>query len=431
MKLETVKSFILVILVGISLLLTLGIWSYQPNYKSLSDMDYAEADIGGKDDVSKKDLVEPKSMIFHNYSQLYGFSDPKDRQTLYRDMQSWVLYNFETKGANGPPTDDYQVELLFPDELPMEIVNYLFTLNDEVTLPEWSFQRLFITFDINNSSLELHFLSTNGDKQASFLVNNSEKFDLLWSYTTKQKGLSEYVSLDKTGLPVYIPKHSKTVAQRKLTVTNIDADQLVNALFSNPEIVRRNNSNLGGSYYTDGIRGMRVQRDGRVIEFVNPLNTNYERMAPLNLLDTSMTNINEHKGWTGDYNLEELKTLTNLVRYRMYYAGYPVFNSNLSVIEQEWRNNELYKYHRPLFKLNTMPGQDSVELKSGNDVIYFLQNSNYKMENIEDIQIGYHLEYEDNDLPYYLTLKPAWYVKESGNWKEITFDELPLNKGGS
>ncbi|MGY0694635.1 YycH family regulatory protein [Virgibacillus sp. FSP13] len=431
MKLETIKSFILAILVGISLLLTLGLWSYQPNYKFLADMDYAEADIGGEGDIAKKNLVEPKSIIFHNHSQLYGFSDPKERQTLYRDMQSWVLYNFETKGANGPPTDDYQVELLFPDELPMEIVNYLFTLNEEITLPDWSFQRLFITFDVNDSSLELHFLSTNGDKQASFLVNNSEKFDLLWSYITKQNGLSEYVSLDKTGLPVYIPEHSKTVAQKKLTVTNIDADQLVNALFSNPEIVRRNNSNLGGAYYTDGIRGMRVQRDGRVIEFVNPLNTNYERMAPLPLLDISMRNINEHKGWTGNYNLEELKTLTNFVRYRMYYDGYPVFNSDLSVIEQEWRNGELYKYNRPLFKLNTMPGRDSVELKSGSDVIYYLQSSNHKLANIDDVQIGYHLVYDDNDLPYYLTLEPAWYVKEDGSWKEIMFDELPLNKGGS
>lgn len=431
MKIETVKSFVLAILVGVSLLLTLGLWSFQPNYKYLDNMDYAEADIGGEDNVSKKDIVEPKSIIFHNYSRHYGFSDPKDRQKLYQDMQSWVLFNFETSKANGPPDDDYQVEMVFPDELPMAMVDKLFTLNEEAVLPDWSFQRVYITFDTHDSSLKIQFLSMNGDQKASAIVNNSQKYDLLWTYVINQRGLSEYIPFDKSDSPIYIPKQPQGMNQLKLTVTEIDPDKLVDALFSNPQIVRRNISNVGEVYYSDTIRGMRVQGKGRSIAYFNPLNTNYERMSPMDLLDISMKNINEHNGWTGDYNLEELRPSTNFVRYRMYYDGYPTFNHKLSVIEQEWRNQDLYKYQRPLFSLNGPPGNSSVDLQSGNDVIYLLKNSDYNLDNIEDIRLGYHVVYDDSDLSYYLTLKPAWHMKYNGNWQEIRFDDSPQHKGGS
>ncbi|WP_088051670.1 YycH family regulatory protein [Virgibacillus dakarensis] len=431
MKFETVKTFVLVILVGVSLLLTLALWSFKPNLKFLGDMDYAEADIGGQGNLTKKDVVAPKNIIFQINSRYYGFSNPVERQSLYQDMQSWVLYNFKTSEANGPPDDDYQIELLFPDELPMEIADDLFTFDEEPDLPEWSFQRVFITFHPNDSSLEIQFLSTSGDRRASAIVNNSKKYNQLWAYLTKQEGLSEYIQYKESGIPIYVPKNLQEMTERKLTIKNIDPDNLVDALFRNPEIVRRDVTNVGETYYTDSARGMRVKEDGRSIEFVNPLNTNYERMRAFDLLETSMASINEQKGWTGDFNLEELRPSTNFVRFRMYYDGYPVFNSSLAVIEQEWRNQQLYKYQRPLFSYNSPPiGGSSVKLRSGNDVIYFIENASYKAENIDDIQIGYHLVYEEDDLSFYLTLKPAWYINYNGSWQEINFDELSPNKKG-
>lgn len=429
MKLETVKSVILAVLIGISLLLTLGLWSYQPNYKFMANMEYAEADIGGVDDVHKKDVIVPTSVIFHRYNRVYGFADPKQRESLYRDMQSWVMYNFKTGKADGPPTDDYQVELTFPYKLPMKILDSLFSFNEKIDLPDWSFQRIYITFN-EDLSLKVQFLSENGDQRATALVNNSKKYNELWNYVTNPKELSEYILFKESDTPIYIPKNKPEMKQRRVAMQSINPGELVDVLFSNPEIVRRDTTNAGGVYYTDEVRGMRVKGDGKSIEFFNTLNTSYNQMEPMNLLDTSINNINEQKGWTSEFHLEELRPATNFIRYRMFYSGYPVFNSDLAVIEQEFRNDDLYKYQRPIVSFNTSPGENTVELPSGEDVIYMIDKSDMKADEIDDIRIGYHLAAEDDDLPY-LTMKPAWYVKYNGNWQELEFDKLSINKGGA
>ncbi|MEN1966559.1 two-component system activity regulator YycH [Lentibacillus sp. N15] len=431
MKLETVKSFTLAILIGISLLLTLGLWSYQPNYKFLANINYTEADIGGNGELHKKDVVEPATLVFHRYNRVYGFTDPKKQQHLYHDMQSWVMNNFKVSDANGPPEKDNQIELVFPDKLPMSMIDSLFTFNEQaqVDLPNWSFKRMFITFN-DDSSLKVQFLSANEDKQASVLVNNSKKYNQLWSYVTKQNDLVEYISFDASDRPIYIPKYKPEMKQRKLTIRDINPGELVDILFSNPEIVRRETSNAGEVYYTDDLRGMRVKGNGKSIEFFNPSNKNYHQMEPNELLDKSMNNINEQKGWTAEFSLEELRPATNFTRFRMNYSGYPVFNNDLAVIEQELRNEDIYKYQRPLVSFNNQPGESVVELQSGEDVVYLLERSSFKTEDIDDIRVGYHLTADEN-ASFYVTMEPAWYVKYNGSWVELTFDELSMDKGGS
>src|SRR5690625_6489650 len=92
----------------------------------------------------------------------------------------------------------------------------------------------------------------------------------------------------------------------------------------------------------------------------------------------------------------------------MRYEGYPVYNnSGLSIIEQSWRNQELHQYRRPLFSLNNSLGGDVVNLRSGSNVIHYLENNaKYEMEKVNDIQVGYHLKYLDN-ATHSLTLEPA------------------------
>lgn len=430
MKLESVKTFILTILVGLSLLLTFGLWTYQPNYELLYDTSYvSEVDIGGNEET-KKDIVEPSSIIFHKNEQYLGYTDPLDGQDLYKDMQTWVLYDLNISEANGAPADKYQAEITFPDAIPLEMLPSLFTLNEEdIPLPGWSFQHIFITFNQASTSLNVQFLSIDGRKQATAVIDNTDKYDLLWSVISEVEGLSEYTLFEPTGNPIYLPKNEVELNRRSLAVKGIDPNMLVNALFNNPSLVK---TNYGEAYYTDGQRGMRVLQDGRSMEFINPIHSNYEKMDPADLLNSSISNINEHKGWTDEYKLDLIDKSTNSLRYRMRYSGYPVYNdTGLSVIEQKWRDQDLYQYRRPLFSLNNSLGGDLVKLQSGNDVIYFLQNnSKYEVDKIKDIQVGYHLSYLDN-VSHSLTLEPAWYMNYKGHWQEIDMDDdEALYKGG-
>ncbi|WP_188455434.1 YycH family regulatory protein [Virgibacillus oceani] len=443
MNLETAKSFILTVLVGISLLLTLGLWNYQPNDTLLNDQEEVDMDIGGSE-VTQQEIVEPESIIFHQFNKHYGFTDPSKRQSLYQDMQKWVLYNMEIMNANGAPANDYQVEVTFPDALPMGIITKIFKLNDDNTyLPDWSFNRMFITFIPDSKALRLQFLSENGQKKAVANVNDSKKYNLLWSYLTEHEDLEEYIAWDESETPIYIPSGSRELTQRSFTVSTINIDKLVNALFNKPSIVSR--ANKGEPYFSDSQSGMRLLQDGKLMKFDSPISSNYERMNQLDVLNYSIKNINEHKGWTGisnvqegwrsEYNLEKLDLASNRLLYRMFYNGYAVYNgSALSTIEQEWHNLSLSQYQRPMFSLNSTLGGETLELQSGQSVIAFLQNNpKYNLDQISDIKIGYDLTVQEStSIKYYVRLEPAWFVNESGSWKELDFgDEIPLNKGGS
>src|SRR5699024_10519433 len=130
MNYETVKSFVLVVLVGISLLLSFILWSYQPNYDYFYDESYVnEVDVGGME-KTKNELFEPVKIIFKNEDWIRSFKDPQRMHNLYKDMASWVMYDFKVSEANGRPDDNRYVEVIFSNDISSSLLTNLFTFND-------------------------------------------------------------------------------------------------------------------------------------------------------------------------------------------------------------------------------------------------------------------------------------------------------------
>jgi len=433
MQLETVKTFILWVLVGVSLLLTFALWSYSPEMERLTQNAVEDStDLGG-DDETLKSLVKPTSIIFQNDDHYFGFNDPGDRASLYQNMQDWSLYDFRTTSNNGVPSEDKQVEVIFPDAIPMELAGSLFTFNDDVQMPQWGFERLYITFNEDSNTLNVIFLSEDGEQQAIAVVNNSEKYAQLWEYLTTFEGLSEYLRVEVADKPIYIPNNQVDVSSKSIAVKTINSELMKETLFTNPDIVSRNRVSENEIYFTDNARGiMRVYPNRRTVEFQNPLQTTPERMEPAELVEQSRVNINDHLGWTDEYHLMDIHIngSANTVRYQMYYEGYPVFGSNYSsVIEQKYRESELQEYNRPLYSLANYLGGDESTLMSGIRVIELLENSStYNMDHVQDIKIGYDLTYQsDADA---VTLEPAWFMNYNGSWQRIDLTNMTSQQEG-
>ncbi|QKY70807.1 YycH family regulatory protein [Lentibacillus sp. CBA3610] len=433
MQLEKVKTFILWVLVGTSLLLTFALWTNRPDFEENPQDVVDSTDLGG-DEETMASIVEPTSIIFRNGSNYFGFTDPNDRQSLYQEMQSWSLYDLRTTSSNGPPSENNQVELIFPDAIPMELAGDLFTFNDEDDFPEWGFERLFITFNQDSNTMNVIFLSAEGDQQATAVINNSERYGVLWEYLTTFEGLTEYSRVEAEDKPIYIPSNQVDLSNISIAAQTINSSLMVDVLFSNPDIVTRNRISENEINYTDSSRGiMWVYPNRRTMEFQDPLQTTYEPMEPETLLDQSRMNINDHLGWTDEYNLMDItiNATTNTVRYQMHYEGYPVFGSNFSsIIEQQYRATELHQYNRPLFSLGNYLGEDDANLLSGNDVIDNLENSEtYDIDNVNDIKIGYDLTYQRNADA--ITLYPAWFMDYSGSWQKIDFQNKTQQREGT
>lgn len=433
MKLEVVKTYILVILVGISLLLTFNIWNNQPNYESLNDRmakyyDEDELDLGGVE-LPKRKIIQPNQLIFHHQGKAYGFGNLEVQQTLYQDMLTWMLYDFRTMENGTEPNENNVVEIRFPVELPMRTMVGLFTFNDEVEdIPSWSFKKMYITFDEHRLLMKVQFQSVDGQKKATAIVNNPTKYDQLWKYTTEHNQMQEYITLDGIKDKIYLPKTNSTMTTHVLKVTQIEPMKLVKTLFSNPTAVKWN-STL--SLYTDGRQQMRLIQDNRGIEYIDPTERNSAskiRMGPTELINKSIEDISEHRGWTGDYNLSAIDTLNDTIRFQMHYKGYPVYHvGNLLMIEQQWHNQDLYQYRRPLFFINEEVQKEEVKMTSGKEIISYLKR-NGKIDQVEGIELGYKI---DDFSASVIRLVPAWFMKHNGDWKEIKISsDLNLKEVG-
>src|SRR5699024_11293032 len=84
------------------------------------------------------------------------------------------------------------------------------------------------------------------------------------------------------------------------------------------------------------------------------------------LLDISVNNINEHSGWTNNFMYSGSTESENNIRFRLTYNGLPVYDHDqYSLIEQEWRDDELHQYNRPLIEVGSLLNEEETELSSG------------------------------------------------------------------
>src|SRR5690625_1450285 len=422
MNYETIKTFILIVLVGISFFLTFVLWSYQPNYEDFYDTSYVnEVDIGGTE-KTKSDLIKPDKVVFRNAEKAQSFINPTDRQAFYKDLTSWVLNDYEESESEGRPDEnELFIEIIFPSAIPASLLTNLFNFYDEIDLPNWSFNRMFITFDEERHILKLTILSVDNRKQISAKIEQSEIYDEVLDYMNDTEQLHENVIFGSADTPIYLPKEKVKLSKKTLVATNIDPDLFINALFSNPSLVK---PNIREAYFTDGQRGMKIVQEGLHLEFINPIQSTHEVLEPIELMEKSVSNINEHKGWTNEYLFEGIIKTSNYIRYRLYYEGYPVFNyHSLSVIEQKWREQELHEYNRPLIKIGNLLNTQDVELPSDQEVVNVLMNGHQmKLENINDIRVGYYLNYIED--AHSLTLEPSWYILYQDNWIKFNQDDF-------
>ncbi|WP_430789601.1 YycH family regulatory protein [Virgibacillus flavescens] len=430
MKLESIKSFTLTFLIVVSILLTAGLWSYQSDDEVLNDSFATSISVGGEGNLKKSDLIGPSEITFQVDDKHYGFAKPNQSALLFDDMHTWGLTGIQSVDRKDQITNKRQMEITFPTALPLSFLPSLFNVVESGRLPNWSFDRIVITFIENRSELKFHFISEDEQQRLTAVVKETSKYERLWNYTTKENtDLIELLHYDKGAEPIYIPQNNVTLEKTQHTVDRIDETKLVDILFPNTL------ASGTGNYYNDSEKDLRISADNLSMELLNSKRDDSENVQiPAGaLLDYSRQNINDYKGWTDTYKLVEINSVRRTLRYRMIYEGLPTFSTaNLSVIEQEFgENGELYHYSRPIISLKSvLPDSTSVELRSGMEVISYLEREydDSELEAIQNIKIGY--DYSYNEELTLATLNPAWFMRkqDDSEWEKISFEP---KKGGA
>src|SRR5690625_7573444 len=87
-------------------------------------------------------------MIFRMHGEYFSLKQPNIGQRLFSDLQEYTLMNFTASEATDLSRENYLIEIMFPESLPLETIKSLFILDDpDEKLPNWTYQTMYLVFD--------------------------------------------------------------------------------------------------------------------------------------------------------------------------------------------------------------------------------------------------------------------------------------------
>lgn len=452
MNYEKMKSVGLAVLVAISIILTLSIWNYQPNYEAIKkDNIHEVSSISETKEASH--LVKPSKVLFHKENENYGSTRDLETDEIMKEIQTWTFtntVNVSTRFTTAKGLDELlhghnRLELVFPAFVPFYTMNTITTFEDD-SVPNAVFDRMVITdVDTKEKRMTVYFVSTK-ERLVFKSVAVSPNLSSFKKQFIKEAEKWEPYALYSIGRnkKLFLPEKQPVLSSYKYLPDEIDIKDFRDLLFSDPSLVKKG-LKTNGEEYTDGSTLMKVDYKTRMISYVNPAKeSEIDNPGSLHdLLDKSIKFINEHSGWTDQYRLFEASPGSSKVSYRLFKNGLPVFNdqrtpedhstaseSSMAEIVQIWGQDKVYKYSRPYFTLDiSLPSEEEeVTLPDSASVLKQVKKlDNFDPEQLEDIVVGYEL-LPDPQSSKVLVLEPAWFYKYGGRWQHLSFTE---KTGGS
>ncbi|GAB2537284.1 YycH family regulatory protein [Gracilibacillus alcaliphilus] len=444
-NIEFLKTILLVFLVGLSLLLTLGLWTYQGDYETASRDLAAEAQLDGTD-ATKRDLIQPSQLIIHDGDAPFGFVDKHVEQDIFTELTTWNLYDFQIMSEETAfQKENYNqvIEIVFPASMPFSLINEIFSTDDTMRF-DGKFKRVYIILDEEQTDHQIIFDDGNPDGIDIWAgVHNMNQIIDFFAEKRDNHSLTEYLTKtiysDRT---VYIPEETDIQGRKyRYETINASSTNFLNIFFRNPSSIASSPNDESGQVFSDGQREVNV--NGYAMEYNNfsipdsqtDLEDDIEGSYADYLLNNSVEYINSHNGWLVEqdmnYRLSRLNDVTSSVEFRLIHENYPIFSSQgLSSMSVTYQNQNVYQYNRPLMKLTLSYDRAPTDLMTGKQLVKYLdQSDQFNWEDILDIQIGYKLEQQPGGQIF--DLIPTWCIETYSGWEYVTRETKPVNQGGN
>ncbi|KHE71881.1 YycH family regulatory protein [Halobacillus sp. BBL2006] len=449
MNRETMKSVILVILIAFSLLLTLALWNYQPDFDTAGE----ESEVGkttleesGGTQSTVLDLIEPTKIVFKHQGSYYSYADPSDRSAIYGRMKQWSLVNINDNPSSPQIGErDSVAEIIFPTKLPLKVLGDIFTINEDLPAEDTTFDRIFVVHDHNSGAVSpytVYIMDTGEDvsparmsaslseEAASQLFSEIEVKDMV-----NQFRLSDWSGSTVDGASfdhIYLPSEEVSYPTEVLQTDAVPVKPLQNFLFPPTSTIKSSFTNSVDRRFQDISRRLDIMNDERLMKYVYMITNQSTYWTQYELLTKSVSDMNNHYGWTNQFRLENINSTADKVSFLMYFNGLPIYeNTDLTKISLKYEGGSIQEYNRPLVSFFPVDykneGESSILLESGEEVISKIKEKGYDLNNIDDIQVGYSLK-DQNDMRLAYNLLPQWYIKTAGEWKPLFKEDISQNK---
>ncbi|PIC99342.1 MULTISPECIES: YycH family regulatory protein [unclassified Sporosarcina] len=429
---EPIKSIVLLLLVSLSVLFTFAIWNYSPNYEPMEKLQTVDISISEKKTIDE--IIKPYKIITNLKDQILGSTDTEKIDRILTEMNTWDLSDLELVRQDMNKFDIAQIlrqpsqmTFYFTGEVPMQVYDNVL-LVDDINIPEASFNRLIIDWSQSTQAPVIHLLSEMSGLHYQMQVTLPNKTSFLRNVVDVGQSFDEYTEIDRGNAPfLAVPKDPIIAIGKTYYQEEIKPLRFRDALFSDPNAVRRNQVDSTHEEYGDDHAFMNIDTEIKRLNYVMPAVESQDFMLPSELLLNTIDFINEHGGWTDEFRYAYMNPYSRYVRFQLYVDGLPVFSdqSGMSEITETWGDDRVFKYIRPYYTLDVEIEQEQkkLELPSGVEVANALRESEeLDFDMIEEITPGYYMIHDiDDEL---IILQPCWYYLIKDNWLRFTPEEL-------
>ncbi len=426
---EPIKSIVLLLLVLLSVVFTLVVWNYSPNYEQKEQLQTVDISIAEKKTIDE--IIKPYKVLANLKNQVLGSVDPEKISRILGEMNMWSLTDLQLVSQDVDKLDmakilrqPSQMTLYFPGEVPMLVYDNVLLL-DDINIPEATFNRLVIDWSQSTQSPVIHLLSEASGLHYQAQVELPNRTNFLRNVVDVGQSFDQYAEIDRGNAPfLAVPKDAVKVTRNRYYQQEIAPISFRNALFSDPKAVRRNQVDPDHEEYRDDHALMNVDTEIKRLNFVMPTAESQEFAIPSELLLSTIDFVNEHGGWTDEFRYTYMNPISRYVRFQLYVDGLPVYSdrSGTNEITQTWGDSRVFQYIRPYYTFDINLESIQEELIPGVEVAELLRASDeIDFDLVEEITPGYYMDREtEHDV---INLKPYWYYLIKDNWIRFSPEE--------
>ncbi|MDG5789431.1 two-component system activity regulator YycH [Evansella sp. AB-P1] len=433
---EHMKTIALWILIILSVVLTMQIWTFQPDYEIIPQSDYFQSEAIGEE-RSIKESLKPNQIYIHEEDQSYWLNPTNYSYDNILENLQGIRIDYLYQGADSYANSLYDVEgieLYFPNRFKIEWVETMLDVNFDQDISLNTIDRflLFVNDRSINTEVSIRLISTSD--QSFYQGNTNLSINQL--KTLYNQFLHQIVAVETNSMIQrnnvyernYVPNESFELNEYSYFLERFTEDAFVQSLFSDPESVKHYSQGNQENAYTDGNRLLNIIENGDVLRYIHPSNNQRVR-GDRSILEASNDFINGHSGWTDDYRLDRWQegSINDRAFYTLFVDGLPIMGSldNASEhysIQITRSGNQISEYVRPLFQLDENPFGTTIRTLPSFEIFLDIieEIETVQIERVEDITIGYYMRKQGASL---VIFEPAWFVKERGTWKHVAIPE--------
>jgi regulatory protein YycH of two-component signal transduction system YycFG len=418
---ERIKTGILSVLVGISLIFTYTIWTSVP-MNTPTDRPTVLSNVSYGPEKSVNDLVYPDRVVAHfgNSKHTILYPGSEGYTMLLKELQKASIYDMKSVSFGN---SDWKtiisgrgLELHFSWNIPFSVINQLFP-GIKLIEPKPSCETIYIQFDSTLQNNRIVFVSKSSVEEAyeaRLGVPMDAFVDLLHDLETKQP---QYVLFGNTASQsYYLPKDSLQLPVYRFRLDSFNVEQLTNSFFVDPSLTKKINERDGSFIKTDGSRGVRFSPDINRVQYTDPASDlKDDPVIEMKQINKAITFSNDHGGIVGEaqlimsspylYGPGTTYVIQNVVH------GLPVLGDMEQVIIR-MQGNEVVEFDRAIQYRGEQVSTVTKPILSASRLMDVLAKApSINIPSITQITLAYHPNFLDKRL---VELEPVFRIEQPG-----------------